>query len=197
MKLKLFLLIVALHFVFQPKTALAVVNTDVSSCVNPQGSVLADHESGTHGIVNSSETYTGSDKVYLQNNGNVVQCYCNNDGSGIQTNWIKNTGFSESERSILKNQGYISIPDGSLWGLSSGEYFAKNESFSCKGSNGNSGSNDSKVGGASATSNGSSSPLSTFANTGNSLLFYSTLVLGLGSLAYGVFAPKKRKTSVK
>jgi hypothetical protein len=36
---------------------------------------------------------------------------------------------------LLQSQGWISIPNGSDWGLESGQYLAKNDSFVCGGNN--------------------------------------------------------------
>lgn len=208
MKISNILLIATLLFALSPKPSFAAPNTDFSACLNPQGTLIADYANGTHGIVNNTGVYTGSDKVYKLSNGNAMQCFCGTNNEGIQTNWLKNTGFSEAEIAVLKSQGWTSIPDGSVWGLDQGQYFAQNSSFSCNG-----GSNGSSNGSSNSSNNGSSSnsdpknstqailgasttAISSLANTGNTLLFYSTFILGTTLTIIGLVTPtKKRKSS--
>ena len=87
MKQKLTMLIVSLisALVFVP-SASAVTVPQFPSCLNPQGSVIASYNSGVHGIVGSSGTFTGADKVYAVDEIRIVQCFCQDNGPDIQTN---------------------------------------------------------------------------------------------------------------
>lgn len=101
------------------------------ACSNPSGTLKVSYSSGTHGIVGSYATYTGSDKVYSLDGGNVLQCFCAEDGSGIQTNWWRASSLTQEEIQTLMNLGWYFVPDGSAWGLSEGYYLAKNVNYSC------------------------------------------------------------------
>ncbi len=200
MKITHFVLITSLLFALSPKPLFAAPNTDFSACINPQGTLIASYDNGTHGIVNNTGSYAGSDKVYVLGNGNAMQCFCGTNNEGIQTNWLKNTGFSDAEISILKNQGWTSIPDGSVWGLDPVQYFAMNNAYSCAGSsNGSSGSSNGTSNSSSASDPAKSSVLGAstniltgLASTGNSALFYITLVLGISLIIAGIFLPKSK-----
>lgn len=194
---KILFVVLLVLFAFFPKHVDAAPNTDFSACVNPQGSLVADYSNGTHGIVNNTGSFTGSDKVYLLRNGNAMQCFCGSNNEGIQTNWLKNTGFTDSEIAVLKNQGWTSIPDGSVWGLEPVQYFAMNSSYACTGSTGPiTASNPPSTNNPSQSVLGASTTtLTTLANTGNSLLFYSTLLLGIGFILAGLFLPGNKKSS--
>jgi hypothetical protein len=102
---------------------------DFGSCVNPQWSQTQVNYGDNHGVVNVG-TYSGTDSIY-SSNGNVLQCLCTNSGAGYQTNWLNAGGYSNSEIENLEAQGWIYVPDGSLWGLSHNAYLAKNVSYSC------------------------------------------------------------------
>lgn len=101
------------------------------SCINPSGTVIAQYDTGTHGIAGSSGTYTGADTVYNTGAGTIVQCFCSSDGNGIQTDWWNASSLTQEEVEILKSQGWHYIPDGNLWGLSAEPYIAKNSTYSC------------------------------------------------------------------
>lgn len=104
---------------------------DFPSCAAPSGSLIASYDSGTHGIVGSTNVYTGSDRVYQVTGDRVVQCFCASDGQGIQTNWWKADSLDQEQVQTLVDQGWYYIPDGDLWGLSVGPYLAKNYTYSC------------------------------------------------------------------
>ncbi|MBI2028303.1 MAG: hypothetical protein HYT07_01715 [Candidatus Levybacteria bacterium] len=101
-------------------------------CTSPQGEVLASYSSGTHGVPGDSTTYLGEDVVFKVNENQVLQCLCTIDGQGIQTNWWQFEALSIDQIETLKSQGWIFVPDGSLWGLKSVPYFAKNAGFACR-----------------------------------------------------------------
>lgn len=139
---------------FSPMQSFAVTVPPFSSCLNPQGTTVASYSTGTHGIVGDMSEHTGSDSVYLQDNGNLVQCFCPTNGNGIQTNWLKASAVSQNDVNVLINSGWTYIPDGSAWGLDPVAYLAQNTSFACQGtSNGGSGST-----GGGSSSNNSSDP---------------------------------------
>ena len=135
-----------------PQPVQALENPNFPSCLAPTGTVVASYASGTHGIVGSNETYTGSDTVYSLGEGNYVQCFCDN-GRGIQTNWWKTNTSDEN---------WISIPNGENWGLESGSYLAQNLDYNCGASanNGNNGSGGSGGGNPSAPTCNDAAPSS-------------------------------------
>ncbi|MBI1863733.1 hypothetical protein HYS03_00790 [Candidatus Woesebacteria bacterium] len=102
------------------------------SCPNPNATLRVKYDTGIHGIVGDTSNHTGSDTVYTLDQGNIVQCYCDSENSGIQTNWIKANNFSQEDIQILKNQGWFYIPNGSLWGLDEAPYMAQNINFNCQ-----------------------------------------------------------------
>lgn len=189
---------IILHF---PNNAFAVSTPDFPACANPQGTQIDNYSSGSHGIVGESEEKSGSDAVYSLSDRALIQCFCATNGDGIQTNWFKADDLSENDIKILKNEGWIYIPDGSAWGLENVAYLAKNSSYSCGGevggasddnssnnsNNNNSSSNNNNSGGsvlsASTTSSGDILGL---ANTGNLQAIIVLFVAGLSSLSLGL-----------
>lgn len=132
---RLIFLVISIVFTTLISTAQASAQTVPSfpSCINPQGSLKVSYSEGTHGIVGRSESYTGSDAVYRLNEDTLTQCFCADDGSGIQTNWWKASSLSENEIQTLRNQGWYYVPNGGLWGLSADPYLAQNSSYTCRG----------------------------------------------------------------
>lgn len=156
------------------------------ACVNPQGAIVANYASGTHGIVGNTSVYTGSDTVYMSSDVTYVQCFCpENSGEGIQTNWWKITDISQEEVDFYKNLGWIFVPNGTNWGLTNDPYLAKNTSYTCRTSTNSS---------SSSSSNSSSSVggvLSSLANTGNTTFLYVNAFLALSFILLGVYLHKK------
>lgn len=111
--------------------AFAVTDPNFPSCLNPQGQLKVAYTQGTHGVPGDTNTYNGSDSVYTIDEATTTQCLCTVNGSGIQTNWWKVSSMSEEQVSVLVNQGWIFIPDGSAWGLENAPYLAKNLNFAC------------------------------------------------------------------
>lgn len=103
------------------------------NCSNPQGSVKVNYSEGTHGIVGNGGTFTGSDTVYTLSPDTHTQCFCADNGDGTQTNWWHAASLTEAEIQILKNRGWIVVPNGQLWGLAEGQWLALNSSYSCRG----------------------------------------------------------------
>lgn len=129
--------------------AYAVTIPNFPACTNPQGTIKVSYNDGTHGIPGDTNTYTGKDTVYTLSDTTNLQCFCADNGSGIETRWWKVSSLTQEEKDFLKNDKWIFIPDGSLWGLSASEYYAKNLSYACK-------SNDGGTGGGSTNSTTSS-----------------------------------------
>ncbi len=131
-RFSLFIFLLATFFAF-PSFVLAVNTPDFPACAGITGTVIASYESGTHGIVGDSGTYTGSDKVYSTGEGTNVQCFCSESGTGIQTNWWKTSSLTDEQFKQLQADGWIYVPQGSVWGLEEGSYMAKNAGYSCNG----------------------------------------------------------------
>ncbi len=121
----------------QASPVLASYTPNFPACPNPGGNLTAQYNSGLHGIPGDSQEYVGSDSVFQINSTQWVQCFCPQNGAGIQTNWLLLQDPSESEISAYKNQGWVFIPDGSAWGLQAASYVAQNSSISCVGGTGN------------------------------------------------------------
>jgi hypothetical protein len=163
-----------------PQPAFAVTIPSFPSCVNPQGNLKVSYDSGTHGIVAMSDTKTGSDKVFsLDGNNQLMQCFCPENGNGIQTNWLKVSNLSSQDVKDLENQGWTYIGDGSAWGLNEEPYVAKNSDYSCK----------------TTTTTPTPTPttgvvqaakeVASLANTGNIAFIYAVAALGTLSLITG------------
>ncbi len=106
--------------------------SDFPSCLNPQGTVKVSYSEGTHGIPGDRSTYTGSDVVYqLDGNTKLLQCFCADNGDGIQTLWYKTSSLTDQEKDSLIRDGWISVPNGTVWGLDNVEYLAKNYPYAC------------------------------------------------------------------
>src|SRR6266480_7013638 len=102
---------------------------DFGTCLNPQWAQTQVNYGSGHGVINVG-SFSGTDSIY-SSNGNVMQCLCADSGAGYQTNWLKASGFSQSEIDNLKAQGWIYVPYGDDWGLDKGPYLAKNVSYTC------------------------------------------------------------------
>jgi hypothetical protein len=182
-----------------------VAATDIpqyTSCTNPQGAVVANYSSGVHGIVGSMAEHTGSDTVYSLPSGAFTQCFCDNNGHGVQTDWLNATGFTDAEIQIFKNEGWYYIPDGSLWGLSGAPYLARNTAYTCNGDTGGGtgGGGSNNGGGGSSTSGGTSGGIGgaevlsattilpeILGDTGNILEIYILFGLGAATFLTGVY----------
>jgi|SRR3989338_2767709 len=171
------------------QSAYAVTVPQYPSCVAPSGLVKVSYPNGTHGIVGSSLDYTGSDTVYQINSDQVTQCFCPNDGNGgIQTNWLNTTGLSQEDIDVLKHDGWILIPNGTLWGLDEGSYLAKNIDFTCKGGTGSSN-------GQTQSASGSvlAGAIQALAGTGNTVIMITIFLIGLLLLSAAVALRKFQK----
>lgn len=101
-----------------------------SSCANPSGEIISPKSNGEHGIAGYSNTVDGEDTVYSLSSTQVLQCFCNANG-GIQTNWLNAKGMDAKALQSYESNGWIYVPDGSMWGLSEDSYLAFNLSYNC------------------------------------------------------------------
>lgn len=197
------ILFLSLLFFVVPK-AYALTPPNFPTCLNPQTEANIVWPTGIHGIPGDSAEHTGSDSVFLLSDSTVLQCFCSINGDGIQTNWWKIAALSDDEIQTLMNQGWIKIPDGSLWGLDKAPYLAKNEAFFCAGGKG--GGLPNPAGHGDGLSDGrsdgrsSGSVLSTFtgqvlglANTGNIIFILSVISAGILMITAGLALNFKRR----
>ena len=204
MKIFIAILFVILSFLVQASQSFAYEIPNFTSCVNPQGEIKANYETGTHGIAGKIGSFEGKDAVYKISENALTQCFCAVDGSGIQTNWWKIPSLTASEIKTLEAQGWIYISNGALWGLEDAQYLAKNSDFSCKPStgNGNSGGNNStngsgnSSGSVSSSSSGGMGEVLGLASTGNSVFLLGVaLISGLSLLTGLIFKKRSKKLS--
>lgn len=163
-----------------PANVFAVVAPNFPVCTNPQGILRDQHNVGTHGVAGLTQELVGSDTVYKVTSETYTQCFCADDGSGIQTNWWKVSSLTTDQVNILKHDGWIYIPNGLLWGLEEAPYLASNSDYGCIGN---------RIGGV---QNDPGSNLLSLASTGNSSTIYLFASLGLILFALGLFLPKRR-----
>lgn len=169
---------------FSTNSVFAVNIPNFPACSNPQGTLVVSYNSGVHGVV-GGQSYTGSDRVYQIGDGNLIQCLCTTDGQGIQTNWWKISSLDEFQINTLKKDGWIYIPNGSVWGLENSEYLAKNTSYSCTSGGGGGSSSSTSV-------NTSVGQVLGLAFTGNIRMIYLVFSLGILSLIYGQILHRAR-----
>ena|SRR3990167_10055253 len=131
-KLLLFILVVLLFHLANYK-AFAQTTPSFPSCDSPTGILKVEYNSGTHGIAGNTGQYKGSDKVYTLSDTTLAQCFCSENGEGIQTNWWKVSSLTEDELNILRRSGWDYIPNGALWGLENAPYMAKSSDYACEG----------------------------------------------------------------
>ncbi len=192
-----FIVLLSFSWIFlQNVNASDVTPPNFPSCINSTGTVIADFSSGTHGVPGVVTSFQGADKVYAVSDGVVVQCLCPENGAGKQTNWWKIPNLTNDQIESFKTQGWIFIPDGSLWGLESAPYLAMNADFSCTvgnggGSSGGGGGSSSGGGGSSSSSGVGGGEILGLAATGNIMTIYTLLLLGLFSVAFGYLLKKR------
>lgn len=174
------------------------------SCLVPQGEVKVQYDNGIHGIAGDFGQYTGKDTVYNVSEDMVLQCFCPPEGQGIQTNWWMVGDMSYKEIEKFKEQGFVYVPTGSVYGLKNEAYLAKNVPFSCMGQpseenqGGPGGGGSSSGGGGGSSSGGSSSGLSSsapgLAPTGTLMSIFNTALIG-ALFVTGGFLVKKGNRS--
>lgn len=170
---------------------------DTASCLTPVGSVIADYQDGTHGIVGQG-SMVGKDTVYQLPSGNALQCFCSVTAGGVQTNWVKTATLSEDQIKIYQNQGWIFVPSGAAWGLSDEPYLAQNVSFGCLKFPGPQTGSDGRTDGRSdgQSSNGGTSIVqaakgSNLASTGNILFIIEIFSVGLFMVVIGIILRRR------
>jgi hypothetical protein len=109
----------------------AVVTPSFPVCSAPAGNRIASFDSGIHGIVGSSATFSGSDRVYAVSDATFLQCFCSSSGEGIQSNWWNASALNEDQIKELQTSGWLYVPNGNVWGLQSGPFVVQNSSYSC------------------------------------------------------------------
>jgi len=184
MKLKVLLtlaILLAALAVAVPKTQAVTIPT-FSNCPNPGGTLKSQYTDGNHGIAGRTAEYTGSDSVYNLTDSTHIQCFCSDSGEGIQTNWWKVSSLSEEDIKILKNEGWIYIPNGALWGYVNEPYMAKNiEYASCQ------------VGPRIGSVEAAYAEVLGLASTGNIVLIYAVGAVGLISIILSLLIGRNRK----
>lgn len=188
-QVKIFIAVIALIILLtvSPQSVSAVSIPDFGSCLNPQVVATQINNGNSHGVVGQNTPYSGQDSIYNLSNGNVLQCLCTIEGSGVQTNWLKAAGLSQEETSSLKAQGWIYIPTGASWGLEDVAYVAKNISYSCKSNQ------PTPTPGIQAAVAAIQPGILGLAATGNAVALYSFVLAGLFSLLVGLLLKKTSK----
>jgi len=184
---KVRILLVLVLIVLSAKSIYAQTQPSFPACSNPQGDLVASYDNGTHGIVGRTDSYTGSDRVYKFDDGNLIQCFCSDNGDGIQTDWWRVGQIASNLLDQQKVAGWTFVPSGLPWGLDDTSYLARNSEYSC----GSSTSND--PGGSSNSSSDTSGDSGIgggdvlgWASTGNTEFIYSLVLMGLVLTSLGV-----------
>lgn len=189
-------LTIAVAFLFSAPSFVLAQTTPPSfpSCTNPSGTVKVSYPSGTHGIPGVSSSFSGSDTVYDLGSGNHIQCFCADNGQGIQTNWWNVNSLTKEEIDILTAQGWTFIPTGSVWGLEDDPYLVQNTNYSCRGKTNGTSDNGNGGGGTGSVAQASESVGSVLglAATGDALPMYIFATLGFISLSLGLYFRKEK-----
>ncbi len=154
------------------------------SCLQPQGTLIAQHVSGPHGVPGDLNTYNGIDTVYKLTNDTYVQCLCAGNGVGIQSNWWNVRNLSEQQINSLTRSGWKSIPNGYAWGLTEGGYLAQNTQYNCPGD----------VGGVRGTKTRIGGQVLGLATTGSLPMIVLSAGIGIVLLLLGGIFRKNSKT---
>lgn len=156
------------------QAAYAVTKPNFPSCTNPQGVLKIQYSDGIHGIAGNSANYSGSDSVYTLTEETLLQCFCAQDGQGIQSNWWKVSSLSQAEINILKRDGWVFVVNGLVWGLDDAPYLVRNGAYDCPAGGG-------EVAGA----------VLGWAATGNTPLVSILAIAGSTALLIGVWLKRK------
>ena len=127
MRLKLFFS--SIFILLSSSPILALEEPKFTLCANPSGQIQVSWQEGVHGIVGRSQTYLGEDTVYRLSETTLTQCFCSDEGVGIQTDWWELP--LEGNELPSEASGWIYVPDGSVWGLAETSYFARNTDYTC------------------------------------------------------------------
>lgn len=180
-------------FSLTARPAFAVNVPDFGSCLNPQGTLVRQYDSGTHGVPGRTDQYEGSDAVYMLSDSAIAQCLCPNNGNGVQTNWLKASNLSQADIDVLKHEGWIYIATGTPWGLEDVPYLAKNKEYSCATSSVAGASASTTTPGATATPTPEVRKVLGLAATGNLLFLYGLILAGSTSLIFGMILNTLRR----
>lgn len=145
-------------------------------CFNYTGIVKVEYKTGWHAIVGDPVLKEGGDVVYSLDEGNILQCFCPDNGKGIQSNWWKFSSLVHDQIESYKKQGWNYVPSGRDWGLDSDPYLVKNISYDCKPTSSNTSDNASSN---TDTGVGGGEIISTFAATGDNWILFVGLIFGL------------------
>lgn len=130
MKIRISLLSL-LSILLSARPVVALEELTFPSCTNPEASIRVSYESGMHAIVGENSLRQGRDTVYNLGNGDYLQCFCPEEGTGIKTSWMQVSQLDDPDINLYIKQGWVFISDGKGWGLDNTAYLAKNETYSC------------------------------------------------------------------
>ena len=182
-------LVTAFMLFASPGSVYAVDAPSFLACLNPFGTVIASYDEGVHGIVGDWVEHKGSDKVYRINDDTLIQCFCEDNGNGIQTNWWRILGINQNDIDSFVKQGWTFIPTGAPWGLTGDPYLAKNSSYDCNGGEDNNGTGGGNVL-SSSTSSSSAGSILGLAATGDNAKVCGLLSLGVSIISLGFLLKK-------
>lgn len=163
----------------------AVTPPDFPACSSQIGAPkIASYTNGVHGIPGDTKTYTGSDTVYaIDGTNKVLQCFCAENGIGIQTTWWKASSLSDAEIKVLVSQGWNHIVNGSAWGLANEPYIAKNSEYACSRGMGGGYMEDTKE------------TILGLAGTGNTKFLYNLFLFAVATTGVGILLTRFSRNS--
>ncbi len=177
-------MLISLFVLANPTVALAVTAPNFPSCLSPQGNEIVEYLSGSHGVPGRINDYQGSDRVYDMSPDTKLQCLCQEDGNGVQTNWWKVSSLTEDQIDVLKKDGWLLITDGSVWGLDTAPYLTKNSDYNCRAQGGQ------ILESASSTSASNDSQGTVLAATGDKLPIWYLVTVGIVAIVGGWYLTK-------
>ncbi|HSW96546.1 MAG TPA: LPXTG cell wall anchor domain-containing protein [Candidatus Saccharimonadales bacterium] len=190
----IFLLLCLLSFaaIFSAPVSADYQTPSFPLCTNPQGSVIANYDTGSHAIAGQMSLVDGKDTVYSLDGAlnQVTQCYCPpTDLNGIQTNWLQASDIPAGEKQQLLNNGWVFIENGAVWGLANAPYLAQNMSYTCNSSGSSTPATiTAVVQAASSTNTNSSTSSSSSSNTPSSLPNTGDSVILLEIMGVGILS---------
>jgi len=105
---------------------------DFPSCNNPTRKIISSYDKGSHEIIGIGRL-EGSDTVYQitqDSKDKILQCFCPESGTGIQTNWLK---IKNDKNEYYNDLNWpFSINSGLSWNLDDSPYIAQNTNYNCK-----------------------------------------------------------------
>ena len=165
-----------------------------ATCITPTGEKIVTYLEGTHGIPGNPTPFTGKDEVFNLGNDDSLQCFCATTGSGVETIWWSSfEGLSQAEIDNLISQGWIFVPDGTVWGLAAKPYLAKNTNYTCSGTTTTTSSSN-PSGPSQPSTPGQVLGVSTLAQTGGKGLITLLLYIAATSVILGILLKILTKT---